>query len=119
MPDRSIKHVHVVAHALKDETGAIEYVGAVTDVTATKIAEEKMRQDEREIRHIVEAIPQLIMVIAADGRFLYANEAVLEYTGFTQEEIVIAELRQASHSSGGSGMAAGREPARDVARNPV
>jgi PAS domain S-box-containing protein len=94
MPDGSIKHVHVVAHALKDEKGIHEYVGAVTDVTVTKLAEEKKRQDEREIRQIVEAIPQLIMVLAPDRRFLYANEAVLEYTGYTQEEIVAEDMRQ-------------------------
>src|ERR1700731_4224373 len=33
MPDASVKHLHVVAHALKDESGSVEFVGAVTDVT--------------------------------------------------------------------------------------
>lgn len=94
MPDGSIKHVHVVAHAVQDETGSLEYVGAVTDVTATKKAEEKIQQDERELQQIVEAIPQLIMVLAPDGRFLYANEAVLEYSGYTQEEIAAVNLRE-------------------------
>src|SRR4029453_10569147 len=39
MPDRSVKHVHVVAHAARDESGNVEFIGAVTDVTAAKIAE--------------------------------------------------------------------------------
>src|SRR5262249_20421921 len=56
MPDHSIKHVHVVAHAFKDEKGSLEYVGAVTDVSITKLAEEKIRQDEREFRQIIEAL---------------------------------------------------------------
>ena len=94
MPDGKIKHVHVVAHAVKDEMESLKYVGAVTDVTETKLAEEKIRQDERELRQIVEAIHQLIIVLAPDGRFLYANEAVLEYTGFAQEDVVAENFRE-------------------------
>ena len=33
MPDGAIKHVHVVGHALNDEPGTREFVGAVMDVT--------------------------------------------------------------------------------------
>ena len=36
MPDGSVKHVHIVAHALNDESGSTEFVGAVRDITATK-----------------------------------------------------------------------------------
>src|SRR5438270_4510821 len=33
MPDGSVKYVHVVAQAIRDESGRIEYVGCVMDVT--------------------------------------------------------------------------------------
>src|SRR2546425_8156391 len=46
MPDGSIKYVHVVAHALSDESVGIEFVGAVMDVTAVKQAEEALRRSE-------------------------------------------------------------------------
>ena len=46
MPDGSIKYVHVVAHALSDESGSIEFVGAVTDTTETNRAEEALRRSE-------------------------------------------------------------------------
>src|SRR5467141_3843677 len=46
MPDGSVKYVHVVAHALNDVSGSVEFVGAVMDVTAAKQAEEKLRQSE-------------------------------------------------------------------------
>jgi PAS domain S-box-containing protein len=94
MPDRSIKHVHVVAHAFNNEKGGHEYVGAVTDITATKAAEEKIRQGERELRQIIEALPQLIIVLAPNGRCLYANERYLEYTGCTEEEITAEDFRE-------------------------
>src|SRR6266566_1320908 len=47
MPDGSIKHVHVVGHASKgDEPGTPEFVGAITDITAHRHAEEILRRSE-------------------------------------------------------------------------
>jgi PAS domain S-box-containing protein len=46
MPDGSVKYVHVVAHALSDESDCIDFVGAVMDVTEPKRVEEKLRQNE-------------------------------------------------------------------------
>jgi PAS domain-containing protein len=43
MPDGSLRHVRVVAHADLDESGASEFIGAVMDVTAAKRAEEAIR----------------------------------------------------------------------------
>jgi len=40
------KHVHVRAHALRDSSGNIEFVGAVTDSTERKTAEEALRRSE-------------------------------------------------------------------------
>jgi PAS domain-containing protein len=44
MPDSFLKYVHVVAHALKDESAGIEFVGAVMDVTAAKQAEKTLKE---------------------------------------------------------------------------
>jgi len=41
MPDGSVKFVHVVAHALNDVLGSLQFVGAVMDVTERKRAEEE------------------------------------------------------------------------------
>src|SRR5882724_9732674 len=46
MPDGSVKYVHVVAHALNDVSGSVEFVGAVVDVTAAKRVEESLRRTE-------------------------------------------------------------------------
>jgi len=43
MPDGRVKHLHVLAHAVRTETGDIDFVGAVKDVS-----EEKHAQAERE-----------------------------------------------------------------------
>jgi NO-binding membrane sensor protein with MHYT domain/signal transduction histidine kinase len=52
MPDGSIKYVHVVAHALSDESGSIDFVGAVMDVTERKRAEEALHQAQADLAHV-------------------------------------------------------------------
>jgi PAS domain S-box-containing protein len=49
MPDGSVKHVHVVARAAKLESGVVEFVGAVMDVTAQKRLENQLRQSEQNL----------------------------------------------------------------------
>jgi signal transduction histidine kinase len=44
MPDGWVKHIRVTARALKAPSGNLEFVGAVTDVTAAKRAEEELRR---------------------------------------------------------------------------
>ncbi|HWO28739.1 MAG TPA: sigma 54-interacting transcriptional regulator, partial [Candidatus Acidoferrum sp.] len=86
MPDGSVKYVHVMAHALRDASGSIEFVGAVTDITSAKQAEEKLRQSERELRQSLDFAPKWVAVLGPDRSPLYANQAVLDYFGFTLEE---------------------------------
>jgi PAS domain S-box-containing protein len=52
MPDGSVKCVHVVARAVRDETGEVEFVGAVMDVSAAKRAEQELRQAQAELAHV-------------------------------------------------------------------
>jgi PAS domain S-box-containing protein len=52
MPDGSIKCVHVVARAVRDETGGVEFVGAIMDVSAAKRAEQELRHAQAELAHI-------------------------------------------------------------------
>ncbi len=51
MPDGSVKHLHVVAHAVKnDSRGGLSFVGAVMDVTAAKQSQQALEQAFREIK---------------------------------------------------------------------
>src|SRR6202165_45999 len=52
MPDGSIKYVHVVAHALSDESNGIEFVGAIMDSRDRKRAEEELRRSEADLAHV-------------------------------------------------------------------
>jgi C4-dicarboxylate-specific signal transduction histidine kinase len=40
MPDHSIKYLHAVTHATRDQEGQLEYIASVQDVTAHRLAEE-------------------------------------------------------------------------------
>ena len=46
MADGSIKYVHAMARATRDAVGSIEFIGAITDVTAAREAERKLRRSE-------------------------------------------------------------------------
>src|SRR6476659_5463814 len=50
MPDGSIKHLHDVAHRVRDEAGNDEVVGAIVDITDRKVSEEAIRRSEAVIR---------------------------------------------------------------------
>ena len=82
------------AAPLSDETGKIVYwYGSSTDIEDRKRAEEKLRQEERELRRITDAIPQTIVIQDPDGSPIYANQAVLDYTGLTLEDVTTSDFR--------------------------
>jgi len=66
LPDGSVKHVHATAHAAADASGGIEFVGAVTDVTARKRAEEELHEAQAGLAHVtrVTALGELAASIA-------------------------------------------------------
>jgi PAS domain S-box-containing protein len=81
MPDRSVRHVHVVAHALIDEAGGIEFAGAVMDVTAAK-------QAEGRIRRIIDTIPAYAWSAVPDGSIDFINQRFADFTGRSMHELL-------------------------------
>jgi formate hydrogenlyase transcriptional activator len=59
---------------------------------------DEIAKSEAELRTIIDAIPQLIIATGADGKFLYANQAVLDYTGLTREEVMSESFAEVFHS---------------------
>jgi PAS domain S-box-containing protein len=79
-PDKGVRDIHVVGHAVLDPSGElVEFVGTVIDITERKRAEQELQQ-------LVDLVPQLIAVVAPDGKFIYANKVSREYMGLTLEE---------------------------------
>ena len=60
---------------------------------------EEVHRLERQLRQIVDAIPQMISVLSPDGTPLYVNQTTLDYTGLTIKEVMAADFRdRAFHS---------------------
>jgi len=75
------------------EGNVVRWLGSDTDIEDRKRAETKLLEDEREFRRITDAIPQTIVVLDPSGDPLYANQAVLEYTGLTMQEVLSSQFR--------------------------
>ena len=97
VPDGSVRYLHVLARALESSSGTLEYLGAVTDVTERKRAEEKIRQSEKELRQLLDFTPQHVTLLGPDGSRLYNNKAALDYHGLTLEEWQIADPEGSFH----------------------
>jgi len=84
---------------VRDNHGNIfKWYGANTDIEDRKRAEArafeeirnseaKLQQDERELRQLIDFLPQHVVVMDKDGTLLQANKRLLDYLGFTLEQM--------------------------------
>lgn len=87
MPGGAVKHVHVVGHPSEDEAGSFEFVGAVTDITEAKRAQEILRHSEDHFRLLVDATPAMIYTARPDGHIDFLNQGWLNFLGLPFEEV--------------------------------
>jgi signal transduction histidine kinase len=52
MPDGSIKHLHLIAHANRDREGRLEYIGAVQDMTQRRVSEQALERARSELAKV-------------------------------------------------------------------
>ncbi len=64
---------------------ANEGVVFVLDLSEQKSAEGKIREQEAELRQILDFAPWHVAVLGADGKAIYLNKAGLDYHGLTRE----------------------------------
>jgi formate hydrogenlyase transcriptional activator len=73
---------------LMDVTGQpLRWYASGTDIDDLKRAEAKLRYDERELRQLVDSLPQHVLVLDANGSILQVNRMMLDYLGRTIEEM--------------------------------
>src|SRR5467141_2400105 len=71
-----------------DEIQLIDYASRIAGIAIErKRAEEKLRQDERELRQLIDFLPQHVLVLDTEGFLLQANQMLLDYNGHTFEEM--------------------------------
>jgi formate hydrogenlyase transcriptional activator len=79
----------------RDESGkVVMWYGVSADIENLKQIQERLREDERELRRITDAIPQTIVVQDPSGVPIYANQATLDYTGLTAGDVIAPNFRE-------------------------
>jgi PAS domain S-box-containing protein len=101
LPDGTIKHLHSVAHPVRDDSGEVtEVVGTVMDVTEQwkaraelekafeeiKQRTEAARRSERELRDVVNTVPAHVWRTSPEGQVDFVNDRWLQFTGLVLEE---------------------------------
>jgi formate hydrogenlyase transcriptional activator len=97
LPDGRIKHVLALARAFEDASGNLEFVGAVSDVSEQRHAEAVIREQEAELREVVDTIPAIVWSAGPDGSNSYANKRFVEYCGMPPEQIAGSGWHAATH----------------------
>jgi PAS domain S-box-containing protein len=101
LPNGTIKHLHSVAHPVRDDSGEItEVVGTVMDVTEQWKARTELekaleeitqrtdaaRRSERELRDVVNTVPAHVWSTSPEGQVDFVNDRWLQFTGLAFDE---------------------------------
>ena len=88
LADGRVKHVHAIGHAVEDASGNREFIGAVTDITERKMAEEMIQRNETELRTLIDIMPALVATTLPDGMVDFVSQSCLDYSGLSKEEVI-------------------------------
>jgi PAS domain S-box-containing protein len=76
------------AEPVQSENGAVDaWYGTNTDIEDRKLAEQKLRDSELNLRQMTETIPEMLWRATPDGAIDYCNARLLDYTGLSTEDI--------------------------------
>jgi PAS domain S-box-containing protein len=104
LPDGTLKHVHVVAHGIKDRSGTMEFFGALMEITEQQRTKDyleralaDLRNSEAHFRAILNAMPTHVWSARTDGSTEFQNQQWLDFAGLTVEEAAGWGWRDALH----------------------
>jgi len=90
-----------VRHPTPDDIQLIDYSSRIAGLaierersqSALTLAFEKIRKSEAQLKQIVDVIAQGIAVLDPDGKALYVNQWLLDYSGLSLDEILARDFR--------------------------
>jgi len=86
-PSGEVRVVHSQGDLKRDAADRPwQMFGTVQDITERKQAEGKIREQESELRQMLDLTPQYLGVFEADGSPFYANRTSLDYLGMSLDE---------------------------------
>lgn len=86
------------AAAVRDSAGTvIRYQGALMDVTASRVMERRLHQQQEFARRLIDSFPDLIFVLDNAASYTFVSPRVVEILGFEPEEIRETELGARTH----------------------
>ncbi len=87
--DMSIKYLAVRAVPICTKDGEFRYwIGTFTDISERMAAQEALRQNEMQLRTIVESVPECIKLLDLDGKLLKMNPSGMRMLGCDSFELI-------------------------------
>ncbi|HYG01985.1 MAG TPA: PAS domain S-box protein [Chryseosolibacter sp.] len=90
--DDDIVNVLVVGEPMTEHGSGLFYVGALTDITAGKKAQEEIRVSEEKFRAVLEAAPDPMIIADADGIIRLVNKQTERLFQYGREELIGQQL---------------------------
>ncbi|HEY5954812.1 MAG TPA: PAS domain S-box protein, partial [Terrimicrobiaceae bacterium] len=110
LPDGSIRHIRSVGHPAQGDSGLAEFMGAVTDVTEQKLAEETFGNAQAELARVarltideyaasmVGEIGQSLEAIANNADFCFRLAEATRALPYESREPLLSIVKDASHA---------------------
>lgn len=82
-----IKYCDFVYQAVRDNDGKIEGVAVIAyEVTPAALLHQQIRENEKQLKELANAMPQVVWIANSDGRVVYYNDRIQELAGAIRKE---------------------------------
>ena len=88
LPGGSVKHIHVVTHAVGGDSGNFEFIGVVMDITERKKTQEALNAAKARFEGILEIAEDAIISMDSGQRIVLFNQGAERVFGYASDEVM-------------------------------
>jgi PAS domain S-box-containing protein len=93
--DRQERWVHGLGELEFDaQHRPIKMIGTIQDITERKLAEEALRESEKKLKALFEALPVGVSILDAERRIAYINPALEKILGITKDGLIRGDYKR-------------------------